>query len=94
MKASELPIIPGAPHFFVRGPYSWGRGPTIADAIKATGAVFKPRRQQREVSDYATRLSFVFDTLQPGGCGLDANLDNKVVDYIHTWFAGRDTRHL
>ena len=35
MKASELPIIPGAPHFFVRGPYSWGRGPTVADAIKA-----------------------------------------------------------
>lgn len=35
MKASELPIIPGAPHFFVRGPYSWGRAPTVADAIKA-----------------------------------------------------------
>lgn len=35
MKASELPVIPNAPHFFVRGPYSWGRAPTVADAIKA-----------------------------------------------------------
>ena len=35
MKASDLPVVPGADHFFVRGPYSWGRGPTVADAIKA-----------------------------------------------------------
>lgn len=35
MKASELPEVSGAPHFFVRGPYSWGRGPTVADAIRA-----------------------------------------------------------
>ena len=35
MKASDLPVVPNAPHFFVRGPYSWGRAPNIADAIKA-----------------------------------------------------------
>lgn len=35
MKASQLPEVPGAPHFFVRGPYCWGRGPTIEAAIKA-----------------------------------------------------------
>lgn len=35
MKASELPKVDGASHFFVRGPYSWGRAPTVEAAIKA-----------------------------------------------------------
>lgn len=35
MKASELPKVEGADFFFVRGAYRWGKGPTIAEAIKA-----------------------------------------------------------
>lgn len=34
MKASELPEIPGATHFFVRGSYSWGRAAKLEDAIR------------------------------------------------------------
>ena len=34
MKASELPEVPGATHFFVRGAYSWGRAPKLEDAIR------------------------------------------------------------
>lgn len=38
MRASELPKVDGASHFFVRAAYRWGRGPTVADAIKAAQA--------------------------------------------------------
>lgn len=34
MKASQLPEVTGATHFFVRGANTWGRAPTVAEAIR------------------------------------------------------------
>lgn len=36
-RASELPEIAGAPHFWVRGNHTWGRAATLAQAIKDAG---------------------------------------------------------